>query len=136
MDEELQGFGLAESAKARESQSSWGLKELFFICCSFCFCVLLLVGDEFSFSFFMVVMTFDIYQMRILHYFGDGHLWRANVVVYEEVFYYCEAKFLDSNLSFFLHLFSFVVFKFVDVSLLWVFLTKSSNEEVCEGWMP
>jgi hypothetical protein len=44
---------------------------LFFICCVFCFCdVLLLASDEFLFYFFMVVMAINIDQTRILHYFG------------------------------------------------------------------
>jgi hypothetical protein len=34
---------------------------LFFICCDFCFCdVLLLVGDEFYFYFFMVLVAIDV----------------------------------------------------------------------------
>jgi hypothetical protein len=34
---------------------------LFFICCVFCFVdVLLLIGDEFYFYFFMVVMAIDV----------------------------------------------------------------------------
>jgi hypothetical protein len=35
---------------------------LFFICCVFCFCdVLLLAGGEFYFYFFMVVMAIGVY---------------------------------------------------------------------------
>jgi hypothetical protein len=47
------------------------LKVLFFICSVFCFSnVLLLVGDEFYFYFFMVVMAIDVDQTGILHCFG------------------------------------------------------------------
>jgi hypothetical protein len=49
---------------------------LFWICCIFYFCdILLIPSDEFYFSFFMVVMTLDVDQMKSFitsELVGDG----------------------------------------------------------------
>jgi hypothetical protein len=48
----------------------------------FCFCVILLfVGDELCFSFFMILTTLDVDRSRILHCFGHDDLWRTNATV-------------------------------------------------------
>jgi len=42
---------------------------MFFICCVYCFCyVLLFASNGVCFSFFMVVIAFDIDLTKILHY--------------------------------------------------------------------
>ncbi len=56
-----------------------------------------------------------------------------NIVVYEGLFYIVK---LSSNIEVLIGFFafvSFVVFKFVDVCLLWVFIATSCSEGVCEG---
>ncbi len=56
-----------------------------------------------------------------------------NIIIYERVFYIVK---LSSNIGVligFSTFVSFVVFKFVDVCLLWVFIAIRSNERVCEG---
>ncbi len=68
---------------------------LFFICCVFCFCdVLLLAGDEFYFYFFMVVIVINIDPTGILHYFGACGWWmwplhiiKDVMVVFHEAFH-------------------------------------------------
>jgi len=89
MDEELWYFGLVENAKVKDSWSSWSVEVVVcFICCSFCFnVVLLFTCDELCFVFFMVVTMFDVDQAIILHCFGVGDWWRANIVIYEGAFY-------------------------------------------------
>jgi hypothetical protein len=89
MDEKLRYFGLEKNAKVRDNWSSWNVVgPLCFICCSFCFSVVLLVaGDEFCFVFFMFVMMFGVDQARILHCFGVGDWWMANVAIYEGASY-------------------------------------------------
>jgi antibiotic biosynthesis monooxygenase (ABM) superfamily enzyme len=97
---------------------------------------LLLAGDELCFAFFMVVTTFNIDQARILHYFEASDWWKMNIVVYEGVFYIVKLSSNIEVLISFSAFVSFVVFKFVNVCLLWVFSATSSSEGVCEGWLP
>jgi len=47
-----------------------------------CFCVILLfIGDELCFYFFMTLTTLDVDQSSILHCFGHDDLWRTNAMV-------------------------------------------------------
>jgi hypothetical protein len=51
-------------------------------CSYLCFCfILLFVGDELCFSFFMNLTTLDIDRSSILHGFGHDDLWRTNTTV-------------------------------------------------------
>jgi hypothetical protein len=56
-----------------------------------------------------------------------------NIVVYEGVFYIVKLSSNIEVLISFSAFVSFVVFKFVNVCLLWVFSATSSSEGVCEG---
>jgi hypothetical protein len=81
------------------------------------------------------VMGLGVDQRGILHYFGARGWWNANITIYEEVFNWCETKFLDLNWSLFLHLFS-LLFQVCWEMFVVVLLTISSKMKVCEGWMP
>jgi hypothetical protein len=56
-----------------------------------------------------------------------------NIAIYEGVFYVVKLSSTIGVLISFSAFVSFVVFKFVDVCLLWVFIAISSSEGVCEG---
>jgi len=65
-------WNLIESTKIRAIDIHEVLKvPLFYICCIFWFCdVLLLAIGEFYFSLSMVATTFDVDRMRSFYYFG------------------------------------------------------------------
>jgi hypothetical protein len=97
MDEGLQGFGLAESAKTMDSRSSWSFEgtSIFFVVCFliFCvvckwwalFCILHGMGGTWHCSTWSVVLSLD--EMP------NGRLW---VAIIRQSFQSGEVKFFDS----------------------------------------
>jgi hypothetical protein len=136
MDEGLLHFGMMENAITIDSWSLWNVEDAATLhVYVFCFCdVLLFTCEKCCFSFFMVAMAFNVYQISIFWLFGACGLWSACAPIFEGNFYWKKVKFsclssVRSASNFFFFCFWMLIMCVVYIS----WLAMTFNKKECEG---